>query len=369
MFEAIRASTTSPNPTEYFSIALDAIREIPGTETAPDQEALLFIEVGRMCDKSGEWEQGLHMYQRALEVCESSEIRAEALKQKANVESKLGERKAALGSYEASLEILESSGKLGEVGVIYNSIGFNLFEIGNLTEARRYYDKALKTADESHDIQLMADVESNLGILSNVMGQMDDAVKHYKQSIKGYVAVCDAYGLAQVYHNLGMTYTEKEEWKAAGECYQKSMELCIKHGDLDLLPVIYANSAKLALRLKKLQLAKLYCGNALSIFEKTGNKAGLAEVHRLYGMIYSSMQDWNAAEEYLYKAIEICEECDSLLTEAESYHELGSMNRERGRSEEALRNLQKAVDMYEALKIHQKVSRIKEEMQALTAQV
>ena len=97
MFGAIRASTTSPNPTEYFSIALDAIREIPGTETSPDQEALLFIEVGRMCDKSGEWEQGLRMYQRALEVCESSEIRAEALKQKANMD--LNDIKTYLPAY------------------------------------------------------------------------------------------------------------------------------------------------------------------------------------------------------------------------------------------------------------------------------
>ena len=60
MDEDIRGSCSpQKSPAEYFQIALDAIRKITGVDITSDQEALLFIEAGKIQDLSGEWDEAL----------------------------------------------------------------------------------------------------------------------------------------------------------------------------------------------------------------------------------------------------------------------------------------------------------------------
>jgi tetratricopeptide (TPR) repeat protein len=366
MVEDIQApQSLQKSPDEYFRIALDAVKDVMGIETTPDQAALLLIKAGKACLLSGEWAQALESYQQALELCKSDEIKAEVLKHIGHIRTKQGQWKGASEAYEASLKILNRLGNLHEAGINYNSIGYICFETGDMTGAKEYYDKALRIANECNDAQLTADAQSNLGILSNVMGQTDDALSYYSQCIPIYETMGDIHGLAQVYHNLAMTYVDREEWQLAGEHYQKSIELCIKVGDLDLLSIIYVNRAQLALHLHDPYVAKTYCNKAFGIFEKTLNYMGIAEAYKLYGIIYSRMQDWNSAGVSFQKGIQICETYENHLTKAEIYYELGSMRQQE--KKEVLVHLQKAVEIYEFLGIEKEVSKIKDEIRTLTA--
>ncbi len=368
MDERIQTShSLQKSPEEYFQAALKAFKEITGVEVTPDQEARLLIEAGKMCDLSGDWDQALDRYKRALELCESEEVKAEALKQTAHINSKRGEWEAALDNYKASLEILNRIGNLREAGNIYNSIGYNYFETGDMAKAEQHYNRALEIAQRCDDAQLTADIYSNLGILSCVKGQIDEAIAHYERSIPGYEESNDIHGLAQVYHNLGMAYTDKEVWELAGECYQKSMELCIEIGELDLLSIIYTNRARLALYLHDPSVARIYSDKAFAIFRKTGNKLGMAEVLKLYGVIHSHMRQWDSAERSFRRGIRICEKYSNKLTKAEIHYELGSMNIRRHEKDGALCHLQKALEIYESLGIDNEVRKIQNEIRAIAA--
>jgi len=353
------------SPAEYFRIALDAIKKITGVEVMPDQEALLFIEAGKMCDLSGDWDQALESYEKALEQCEGDDIRAEILKQMGHIRSKRGEWDASLEAYEASLEILERLGDLREVGNIYNSIGYNCFETGDMTKAGEYYNEALEAAQKCDDVQLISDVQNNLGILANVMGEPEQASKHYQQSILGYEAIGDVHGLAQVYHNLGMTYVGKKNWELAGEYYQRSMDLCTEIGDIGLMSIIYANKAQFAMHLHAPYVAKLYCDKAFEIFDKTGNKMGMAEAYKLYGVIYSGMQEWDSAETAFQKGLGICEEYNNRLTKAEILYERGLMKQRQDEKREAIDSMQGAIDAYESLGISKEIGKVKSKMQEM----
>ena len=360
-----KSSLPQRKPVEYFQMALNAIKEITGLDTTSDEEARLFIEAGKMCDLSGDWLEALESYQQALALCEGDDVRAEALKQMGHNRSRRCEWKVALENYEASVNILNKLGDLCEVGNIYNSIGFNCFETGNMDDAKEYYDRALQIAQQCRDTQLGADVQSNLGILSTVKGQPEEALKKYQESLLGYEACGDIHGLAQVYHNLAMAYTNIEEWRLAGEHYQKSMELCIEIGDMDLLSIIYTNRAKLALYLHDPLMAETYCDKAFKSLSKTGNKMGEAEVHKLYGIVYSDLQQWDSAVIAFQKGIEICNEYDNHLTKAEILHELGSMIHRRDQKDEALRHLKKSLEIYKSMGIDEEASKIRDEIQMM----
>ncbi len=353
------------SPAEYFQIALDVIKGITGVDVTPDQMARLFIEAGKVCDQSGEWDQALESYERALEVCEDDVIKAEVLKQAGHVRSKRGEWEIALEAYSTSLEILNRLGNLNEVGNLYNSIGYNYFGTGDMVKTEEYYDKALEIGQQSDDVQLISDVQNNMGILANIKGKLDDAIVHYRQSRLGYEAIGDDHGLAQVYHNLAMTYVGKRDWELAGEYYQKSMELCVEIRDLYLMSVIYANKAQFALHLHAPYVAKSYCDKAFEVFEKTGNKLGMAEAYKLYGIIYLHMQKWGFARESFQQGLELCEECDNQLTKAEIFYELGALSNKEEETKEALLHMREAVDIYETLGVEKEAQKIKNEMQAI----
>lgn len=350
------------DPTQYFF----AFKQVAGININADQEALLFIEAGKVCSNAGNWDNALENFQKASERCESIEIKAESLKQMGHIESKRGEFENAFKSYEASLEILAFIGNLREVGNIHNSMGFNYFEIGEIDKAKEHYDKALQASRQCSDTKLTADVWNNLGILANSHGEIEEAVEYYKKSLDEYGAINDIHGIAQVNHNLAMSYVDKGEWKLAGEHYQRSMEMCLELKDLDFLSIIYANRAELALHLHDPYVAKLYCDKAFDIFNKTGNKIGLAESHKIYGSIYSDMQKWEYAKDSFQKGIEICDECKNLLTKAEIYYKMSLVHRENGNGkDEALSNLHKALDIYKLLNINNKVNEIDVEMRAI----
>lgn len=353
------------SPAEYFEIAMDAIKRITGLEVTPDQMARLFAEAGRVCDQSGEWDQALESYERALEMCENEAIKAEVLKQSGHIRSKRGEWEIALESYNESLEIMNRLGNLNEIGNLYNSIGYNYFGIGDMAKTKEYYDKALEIGRQCDDVQLISDVQNNLGILTNVQGKLDDAVAHYRQSRLGYEAIGDDHGLAQVYHNLAMTYMGKRDWELAGEYYQRSMELCIQIRDLYLISVIYANKAQFALHLHAPYVAKSYCDKAFEVFEKTGNKLGMAEAYKLYGIIYMAMQKWSSARESFQQGLVLCEESNNQLTKAEIYYELGALSNKEDERQEALSHMQEAVEIYETLGVEREAKKIRNEMQAI----
>ena len=90
------SATVQKTPSEYFQIVLNDVKEVTGIDITPDQEARLLIKAGKMCTLSGDWDQALEQYQKALGICENDETRAEALKQTGHVKSKRGEWQDAL---------------------------------------------------------------------------------------------------------------------------------------------------------------------------------------------------------------------------------------------------------------------------------
>jgi len=91
----IMQPNTQKDPMEYFQMGLNTMREmvkeITGTDITADQEAQAFIVTGGISESSGDWDQALESYQRALELCKADEIKGEALKQTGHVRSRLGE--------------------------------------------------------------------------------------------------------------------------------------------------------------------------------------------------------------------------------------------------------------------------------------
>jgi tetratricopeptide (TPR) repeat protein len=181
----------------------------------------------------------------------------------------------------------------------------------------------------------------------------------------GYEACSDKHGLAQLYNNLAIAHINKEDWTLAGEYYRRSMDLCVELGDMDFLSILYINRARLALHLYDLATAEAYCDRALDTFSRTGNKIGEAQAYKVYGMVYSKLQEWYSAAAAFKTGIEICTEYGNNLTKAEILYELGVMMHRGDEKEKAVQHLQQSLEIYESLGIDEEAARIRDEMETV----
>ena len=89
----------------------------------------------------------------------------------------------------------------------------------DLAAAEDLYLAALTEAEGLGQDQLVAMIEQNLGAMANIRGDLDDAVRRYEAALRHYDTAGDPLSTAGVLTNLGMAYVDLARWPAAEDCF------------------------------------------------------------------------------------------------------------------------------------------------------
>jgi CHAT domain-containing protein len=104
----------------------------------------------------------------------------------AYVENHLGEQTKALQRFQSALEIAEELGDLGRPfsGILFTNIGSTLEGLGDLRQAREYYERARAFFTEQGETLHLATVEANLGHIDQANGNYRQALQYLTSSIE-----------------------------------------------------------------------------------------------------------------------------------------------------------------------------------------
>jgi tetratricopeptide (TPR) repeat protein len=230
-----------------------------------------------------------------------------------------------------------------------NLAGAVLFELGDLTGAEERFADLLELARERGDDEMSGRATNNLGAIASLRGEHEQALSLFRLSIPAYQKVGFTAGLAQTSHNLGIVHRDLGYWREAERHYSDALRRARQLGDRRLAAMARAGRAEILYRRGDVEFAAAEATRALDAFVATGDELGRADALRLLGGVAAVRSDVKAARKYFDDALDIAQEHENLLLEAEILEGRAELHTETAQAALARADLQLAAAAYRRL--------------------
>ncbi len=241
------------NALETFNKAVQACRQTDNFKTAGS----VYSMMGNLFRMNG-------LYDRAIEYI----IKAKLNFEKARFNDGIGWTTYLLGRiyfdvklpeeahqyFQEALEVYSRQaaydGNKGGLAICYEQIGILNIEEGNLEEARKNIDNALKIYFELDSKYGMSNVYKYLGILENLSGNFKQAETYLNQAYQINLEVDDKLSRPGIYLNLGLNMIETGRKKEGLELIYKGLDVAVSNNQKKIQLNIYSKLAEVYLKQK-----------------------------------------------------------------------------------------------------------------------
>ncbi|GAB4333097.1 MAG: hypothetical protein Kow0037_11250 [Calditrichia bacterium] len=237
--------------------------------------------------------------------------------------------------------------------------GVVLFELGRYNKARLCYQKALEISEKITADALAAHLYNSLGVLENVTGNRLKAVAYYSKSIPLFKKLGDKNGLANIYHNIGMSFVDDEKWEQANSFYGKCLAVADEMGLRPLKANAFLNRAFALVKQGKLEEAQEYNEKARRLLTILNDVLGLAEHHKIQGVIYRERKEFEKADREFQSALKIFKSRENKLGLGETHWEMVILNNLLENPSELQSNWKKVIEYFEAMGLQKRLNGLK----------
>jgi tetratricopeptide (TPR) repeat protein len=354
---------------DFFDRAMNLVLCLP--KQAQKEEIQLLIRSAWLERLLGNW-------QRSIECCQSamglggkgleSKIRNQILVQQGLTYFHLYDWQRARESFDKCLENVKSSGPFDQA-LIHYGLGNVYFELSDYETSEQHYEKALKLARKADAKQLLANITNNMGSIEIARGKGMAAIAKYSKSISIFQSLGDNLGLAQIYHNIGMTHAEEGNWELANEFYGKSLAVSDVLGIVPLKSTTFLNRALALAHLKNFVDAREYNFKAYRTLRRLDDELGLAEYHKVQGVIERGECNWAESLRHLTLATEKFKKVQNRLGRAETEYELALLALAMENQDDVTRWLNHALASYREIGLQGKVNKIQRHIELFSYDV
>jgi len=224
-----------------------------------------------------------------------------------------------------SLELAEKLNWQTGIAKSYNSIGGNLYALGNFEEALNYFKKALKLNEERKDKQGIAKNLSNIGNIYYNLSNYSIALNYYQKALKIDIEIGEKEGEADNNGNIGNIYSDLTNYKSALKYYSKALKIHEQINNRRGIATILGNMGTAYLDSKQYDKALTNFSKALELWELFGNKFGIATNLGNIANTYNYLSDYQLAITNYEKALAINEEIGNKFGSAAIMGNMGGL--------------------------------------------
>jgi HD-GYP domain-containing protein (c-di-GMP phosphodiesterase class II) len=326
------------------------------------------VETARAAERAGDLDRALATYDRALQLANEAGDEggaAELLRWMGRVHFDRGRYEHASELYEASLARAQVAGLRGHCASALNNMATAAQMRGRLDVAERLYQRALSIAEEVEDGKLAAGVNQNLGTLAAIRGDADAALRHFESAADMLTELGDVRAAAYAFNNMGMVNVDVNDFGSAALCFASASELAVQARDRRMQGRIEVNRAEMHLRAKNFDGARESCDRAAEIFNQLQSDSGMAEAHKVYGMLFRETTQPHRAHNELAIALKLARLCENPLLEAETESEVARLYLNEGRTRDALRSLNSASRLFTELDARSELQDVERRLERL----
>ncbi len=328
------------------------------------------LQEGREAEQTGDLGLALVRYEAALAatpVEADATRRAELFRAIARLHLRRGDSLDALKASEQGLELAEKGGEPDYIIVALNMVAAAAQYRGNFDRAETMYARAAAMADALGQKALAATVKQNLATLASIRGDIVGSLQRYRAALADLRAAGDWLAASAVLSNIAMASADLGDWSAAQACLLEAHEHASSAGDLGQIARIEALRADVALKLRQNEEAREHCDRAFELYTRLESKSGLADTYRCYGLLYKDSGKPALAEAHFQMVVQLAQECEDPLLEAEAEHERALVFLGEGRNRDALQALSRAEVLFNQLRASREIADIEQRLDKLQA--
>jgi tetratricopeptide (TPR) repeat protein len=253
----------------------------------------------------------------------------------------------ALRAADIAVGLAEGLGRPRALSDALSRKGQVLWCLGRHREARSVHEEALRLGKESGDARVEAMCASSLAVVLHEMGFFEEAERLHRASAEGLHAVGDRKGEAISVVNLGNVLSVQGRRADALECYERALALDREAGNIVGESFSWVNIGATRLALGDLQGSL----EAYARCEEICRQAGLRRVEAFAihgrGLAAAWAGDRRTARTLFEAALAIRREIDNRPGLSHSLLELGALDIEEERYDDARRRLDEAIAVAE----------------------
>jgi len=144
-----------------------------------------------------------------------------------------------------------------------------------------------------------------------------------------------------------MSYRKLGQSASAIEYFEKSYDIAVKYSYFPILKLLFFNKAELLFQVGKMNEARDYSQKALDLSYQLNDKAAIADIHKINGMIARNQKNYSLAESYLLTSLRLNETINDEIKAAETNYEIGLLFSDMGDVPKATIHLMKSVKYYQ----------------------
>lgn len=207
---------------------------------------------------------------------------------------------------------------------ILNLLGIIERRKSNYDDANKYFEDAIKLAEENGDKKDMEIIKSNIALVAYNKGDYDTAIEIYND-LEKLQDPDDFIGIGITYNNIGLVFQAKKEFDKALEYYLKALKTIQKTGYKSLYGHFLGNCGAIYKEKKDYQIALEYYNRSLSIAKELNDKKQIGIIFSLIGVVYLELDDLQKSIDNTNNALSIYKEIGDKRLIATCYQKLGEI--------------------------------------------
>lgn len=271
-------------------------------------------------------QQAMEKWKQALQLFRSAADRRGEAKTLGNIGiiySSLGEQEAAITYLNQALELSEAENNIPNQITSLVRLGLAHHQLKQFLQSISYYDRALtllrNTGEKAKEAHVLAEIASAYHSLRN----FPQAIAYNNQALSLYEAEQDLANAANILKVLGLIYQSLGNNEQAIEQYEKALEYWQKINSQSDVATTLRFMGDVTGNLGNYQQAIDYYNQALAIWQEMGQKPEAAQVAQVTGQIYQQLGDIERILSYQNQALSLWKELKDLAGQAQMLSEIG----------------------------------------------